>query len=227
MMIRVALTALSTFLLFACGGGSSSDSSEPSGVTMDEISVRTLGIDLVNISGASADFFVKESSGASSLFDEDNKVFSVTNFSSYYHSISWTSATPLEVDIGTQDTNSQTTHALQEDILMNNKEKLWAIAWNDEGSLTLSTNIQNPSPVEDKYRLRIFAVADVTITVNSTAFSVTNLSKGNFSNQILLDNCNKELILGANQKDVCDLEVGKSYLLIVNGEDVLLAAEEK
>lgn len=226
-MIRVALTALSTVFLFACGGGSSSGSSEPNVVTMDEVSVRTLGIDLVNISGAAADFFVKESSGSSPLFDENNKVSSVLNFSSYYHSVSWTTATPMKLDIGTIETNSQTTSSLEEDILLNNREKLWAIAWNDEGKLTLSTGTQEPSPVEDKYRLRVFATEDVTVTVNSTAFSVTNLSKGNFSNQLLVDNCNKELILSANQIDICELEIGKSYLLIVDGEDVLLAAEEK
>ncbi|MBY5945875.1 hypothetical protein [Photobacterium rosenbergii] len=226
-MIRVALTTLSTIFLFACGGGSSSDSPEPTVVTMDEVSVRTLGIDLVNISGAAADFFVKESSGSSPLFDENNKVSSVPDFNSYYHSVSWTTATPMKLDIGTIDTNTQTANALDEDILLNNKEKLWAIAWSDEGDLTLSTGIQEPSPVEDKYRLRLFAVEDVTVTVNSTAFSVTNLSKGNFSNQLLVDNCNKELILSANQIDICELEIGKSYLLIVDGEDVLLAAEEK
>lgn len=226
-MIRVALTTLSTLFLFACGGGSSSDSAEPTVVTMDEVSVRTLGIDLVNISGATADFYVKESSGSSPLFDDNNKVSSVLNFNSYYHSVSWTTATPMKLDVGTIDTNSQTANALNEDILLNNKEKLWAIAWSDEGDLTLSTGIQDPSPIEDKYRLRLFAIEDVTVTVTSSAVSVTNLSKGNFSNQLLLDNCSKELILGANQKDICELEVGKSYLLIVDGEDVLLAAEEK
>ena len=226
-MIRVALTTLSTLFLFACGGGSSSDSAEPTVVTMDEVSVRTLGIDLVNISGATADFYVKESSGSSPLFDDNNKVSSVLNFNSYYHSVSWTTATPMKLDVGTIDTNSQTANALNEDIILNNKEKLWAIAWSDEGDLTLSTGIQDPSPIEDKYRLRLFAIEDVTVTVTSSAVSVTNLSKGNFSNQLLLDNCSKELILGANQKDICELEVGKSYLLIVDGEDVLLAAEEK
>ncbi|MBC7002291.1 hypothetical protein BIZ37_06955 [Photobacterium sp. BZF1] len=226
-MIRVALTTLSTLFLFACGGGSSSDSPEPTVVTMDEVSVRTLGIDLVNISGAAADFFVKESSGSSPLFDENNKVASVLNFSSYYHSVSWTTSTPMKLDIGTTDSNNQTSNSLEEDILLNNREKLWAIAWSDEGKLTLSTGVQEPSPVEDKYRLRVFATEDVTVTVNSTAFSVTNLSKGNFSNQLLVDNCNKELILSANQIDICELEIGKSYLLIVDGEDVLVAAEEK
>ncbi|MDV5168985.1 hypothetical protein [Photobacterium rosenbergii] len=225
-MIRVALTALSTVFLIACGGGSSSDSSDPTGVTMDEISVRTLGIDLVNLSGVTADFFIKESGGNSVLFDENNKVYTVNHVDSYYHSISWTTASPMSLDIGAQDTNSQTVQSVSEGNILNNGEKLWAIAWNDEGEMTLTSGVQDPAPIEDKYRLRLFAIEDVVVTVNSSAFSVINLSKGSFSNQIILDNCDNELILGANQRNICDLDIGKSYLLIVDGGNWLLAAEE-
>lgn len=226
-MIRVALTALSTVFLFACGGGSSSDTTEPTVVTMDDVSVRTIGIDQVNVSGEDVDFYIKESNVGGVLFDENNKTYSVTDSDSYYHKISWTSATPMRIDVGTQDTNTQAKESKQDDILLNNSEKLWAIAWNDNGELTLSTDVQNPAPIEDKYRIRIFAVEDTWVQVISTAASSTEVKKGNFSSQMIFNNCSGELYLGANQRDICDLDIGKSYLLIVDGENVLIAAEEK
>lgn len=226
-MIRVALTALSTVFLFACGGGSSSDSPDPTVVTMDEVSVRTIGIDQVNISGETVDFYIKESNGGSTLFDSNNKIYSVPDSDSYYHSISWTSATPMTIDVGTQDANTQDKESKQEGILLNNSEKLWAIAWSDNGELTLSTDVQNPAPIEDKYRIRVFAIEDTWVQVISTVVSSTEVKKGNFSSQMILSNCSGELYLGANQRDICDLDIGKSYLLIVDGENVLLAAEEK
>ncbi|PSU34359.1 hypothetical protein [Photobacterium lutimaris] len=225
-MIRVALTAISTVFLVACGG-SSSDSTKPTVDTMDDVSVRTIGIDKVNISGEDVDFYIKESNVSGILFDENNKTQSVSDSDSYYHKISWSSATPMTIDVGVQDTNTHIKESKSEDILLNNNEKLWAIAWSDNGETTLSTNVQNPASIEDKYRVRIFAVEDAWVQVVSTAVSSTEVKKGNFSSQMIISNCSGELYLGANQRDICDLDIGKSYLLIVDGENVLLAAEEK
>ncbi|MGF1686981.1 hypothetical protein L4C36_09835 [Photobacterium japonica] len=225
-MIRPALTAMTTALLIACGGGSS-DSPAPTVNSMDDISVRKIGIDLVNISTQPVDFYIRETGDTNPLFDTGNKVASNPNYDTQYHGISWTSASPMRIDIGIEDTNSQTEQTEVNDVVLNDTEKLWAIAWQDGDELTLSTDVEMPAPLEDKYRIRIFSIADTWVQVVSTAVSTMEVKKGKFSPHMTLENCSGELYLGANPTDICDLDIGKSYLLIVNGEDLLLAAEER
>lgn len=225
-MIRPALTVMTTALLIACGGGSS-DSPEPTIVSMDDISVRKIGIDLINIASESVDFYIRETGDSNPLFDDGNQVSSNPNYDNQYHGISWTSASPMRIDIGIQDTNSQTVQTEVNDVVLNDTEKLWAIAWQDGGELTLSTDVELPAPIEDKYRIRVFSIADTWVQIISTFVSTSEVKKGTFSPHMTIENCSGELYLGANPTDICDLDIGKSYLLIVNGEDLLLAAEEK
>lgn len=226
-MIRPALTLITTIFLFACGGGSSSNNAEPVIDSMDDISVRKVGIDLVNISPQSLDYYVRENNDSNPLFDDGNKVATTLASETKYHSIQWTSNAPMKIDIGIQDSNSQTLTNKATDIVLNNNQKLWAIAWQDGPDMALSTDIVEPAPLEDKYRIRVFAVNDVWVQVVSTAISTQEVKKGKFSSHMTLENCSGELYLGANQTSLCNLDIGKSYLLLVDGENILLAAEEK
>ncbi|MBV1839871.1 hypothetical protein [Photobacterium ganghwense] len=225
-MIRPALTILTTVLLFGCGGGGSDGDPTPSVSSMDDISVRKAGIDLINIVNESIDFYVKQTSDSSQLFDGNNKVATVLDNDGQYHSISWTTSTPTKVNIGVTDTNSQTFVNQVDDVLLNNSEKLWAVSWADSGDLMLSTDLHTPSPVAEKYRIRIFTTKDTQVLTLSSAMSTIEVKKGTFSPHMTLDNCNGELYLGANSADVCNLDIGKSYLLVTDGEHLLLAAEE-
>ncbi|MGF1727702.1 hypothetical protein [Photobacterium nomapromontoriensis] len=225
-MIRPTLTLLTSIFLFACGGGSSSNT-DPVINSMDDISVRKVGIDLVNISTQSVDYYIRENGDKNALFDEGNKVATNLSLEKKYHSIQWTSNSPMTIDIGIQDTNSQTINNKATDIILNNKQKVWAIAWQDELTMSLSTDIVKPAPLEDKYRIRVFAVDDVWVQIVSSAVSTQEVKKGKFSSHMTVENCSGELFLGANQTNICDLDIGKSYLLIVDGENLLLAAEEK
>ncbi|MGF1703545.1 hypothetical protein L4D09_24955 [Photobacterium makurazakiensis] len=227
-MIRPALTIMASIMLFACGGGDSS-SSDPVINSMDDIGVRKIGIDLVNVANESVDFFIKENGSSNTLFDDGNKVATNLNNDTNYHAISWTSASAMRIDLGVKDTNTQTKFSQVDDVVLNNSEKLWAIAWldTDDNELQLSTTIEEPSPIEGKYRIRVFSQQDTRVQVISTAVSTVEVKKGNFSAHMTLNNCNGELFFGANSVDICNLDQGKSYLLISDGEDLLLAEEEK
>ncbi|WP_157037786.1 hypothetical protein [Photobacterium aquae] len=225
-MIRPALSLIASVMLIGCGSDSD-NTPRPDISTMDEISVRKIGIDLINITDQSIDFYIKENNDNIELFDDGNKVATTLSDDTSYHGISWTSPSPMEINVGISDTNSQTTQAESDDIILNDKEKLWAIAWDDGDDITLSTNTEQPSPIEDKYRIRIFTISDTWVQIISSAISTMEVKAGKFSPHMTIENCSGELYLSANSVDICDLDIGKSYLLIIDGEDLLLAAEEK
>ncbi|MGF1684862.1 hypothetical protein [Photobacterium minamisatsumaniensis] len=227
-MIRPALTIMASIMLFACGGGDSS-SSDPVINSMDDIGVRKIGIDLVNVANESVDFFIKENGSSNALFDDGNKVATNLNNDTNYHAISWTSASAMRIDLGVQDTNTQTNFSQVDDVVLNNSEKLWAIAWldTDDNELKLSTTIEEPSPIEGKYRVRVFSQQDTVINVVASAMSTVQVDKGQFSPHLTIENCSGELYFNTESISICDLDTGKSYLLISDGEDLLLAEEEK
>ncbi|PSW21414.1 hypothetical protein C9I98_05625 [Photobacterium sanctipauli] len=198
---------------------------------MDEIGVKKIGIDLVNVANEPIDFFIKESSDNAQLFDEGNNVATNINNENKYHAISWTSASPMVIDIGIQDTNSQSIQSQTTEITLNNKQKLWAIGWLNDTDLTVSTALEQVQPIEDKYSIQIFSTNDTEIELRRfSSTSQVTLEKGTFSNQIILDSCSDILTMGfglTNQTNACvlGLDVGKAYLLIIDGKDLLLAAE--
>ncbi|WP_083651904.1 hypothetical protein [Photobacterium proteolyticum] len=184
-------------------------------------------IDFVNTANKSVDYFVKQSGGTETLFDPNTQVASNSNSEVASHSVSWSTPTPVVLDIGAWDTNTQSETSESLEVMLNRADKLWAIAWLDNDELALSTIRQQPSSQEGKYSVRVFSHSDSRVQVISSVISAIEAKKGQITPYLTLENCSGELFFAAESISLCNLDPGKSYLLVTDGEDLLMAAEEK
>ncbi|OLQ74498.1 hypothetical protein BIT28_13870 [Photobacterium proteolyticum] len=224
-MIRPALTMCIALYITGCGGDSSS--------VQELLPESELGgspqvdIDFVNTANKSVDYFVKQSGGTETLFDPNTQVASNSNSEVASHSVSWSTPTPVVLDIGAWDTNTQSETSESLEVMLNRADKLWAIAWLDNDELALSTIRQQPSSQEGKYSVRVFSHSDSRVQVISSVISAIEAKKGQITPYLTLENCSGELFFAAESISLCNLDPGKSYLLVTDGEDLLMAAEEK
>ncbi|ELR67809.1 hypothetical protein C942_00116 [Photobacterium marinum] len=225
-MIRSALTILFSLCVASCGGGSSSSDTGTSS-SQQEPSARQVDIDFINTAGKSIDYFVSDANGNELLYEQSNKATSCYNTEINKKSFSWDTPTPLNLNIGARDTNTQTETSNIAQLMLNNTEKAWAISWMDDNELMLSTATQQSSDLPNHYRIRVFSHQDTRVQIISSVISSNEVKKGQLSPYMTLENCSGELYFGAEAISLCDLDAGKSYLLITNGEDLLVAAEEK
>ncbi|WP_299015250.1 hypothetical protein [uncultured Photobacterium sp.] len=221
-MIRSALTVLFSLCVASCGGGSSSDTG-----TAQDSSARQVDIDFINTAGKSIDYFVADANNQELLYEESNKATSCSNKEINKKSFSWNTPTPLSLKVGARDTNTQSQTSDITQLTLNSSEKAWAIAWTDNDKLMLSTTTQQSSNLANHYRIRVFSHQDTRVQIVSSMVSTMEVKKGQLSTYMTMENCSGELFFGAEAISLCDLDAGKSYLLITNGEDLLVAAEEK
>ncbi|WP_064603479.1 hypothetical protein [Photobacterium sp. J15] len=222
-MIRSALTILFSFCVASCGGGSSSSDTD----TSQDASTRQVDIEFINTAGKSIDYFVADANGEELLYEESNKATSCNNTEINKKSFSWDTPTPLSLKVGARDTNTQTQSSDISELMLNNSENAWAIAWMDSDTLMLSTANQQSSDLPNHYRIRVFSHQDTRVQIISSMVSSYEVKKGQLSPYMTLENCSGELFFATEAISLCDLDAGKSYLLITNGEDLLVAAEEK
>ncbi|MGF1715828.1 hypothetical protein L4D08_13185 [Photobacterium chitinilyticum] len=224
-MIRPALTIIAVMYITGCGGDSYSEQdltpeSELGGPSQ-------VDIDFVNTASKSVDYFVKQTGSADPLFESATKVATNNDTEMARHTISWTTPTPLMLDIGIWDTNTQSETGESLEVMLSRSDKLWAIAWPDNDELVLSTVKQQPSNQEGKYSVRIFSHTNTRVQVISTAISSIEAQKGQITPYMTIENCSGELFFATEAISLCSLDPGKSYLLVTDGENLLVAAEEK
>lgn len=232
-MIRPALCIIVAVYLTACGGDSYSEQD----LTPAGSAGRQVGFEFINTTDNADNeiaFFVKESNKQSSLFDDSNKIDMNSDDQTHQYVHSWSTSTPLTVDIGALEINTQTELSTIERIVTNNGEHHWLILWFDTEleETVLFSSRQEESNLDDKYVVRIFSLQDIELrmlTSSSIGGKVT-LQKGQLSSQLILDNCSGELVIdGEFIIDLCSEginEPGASHLLIFDDGN-LLVAEEK
>lgn len=232
MMIRPALAILFSACLAGCGGGG--DDVETENLPQEQLG-RQVGFEFINTGVDSVDFYLKESKTETPLFDESNKVATNSDIQISQYTQTWSTPTPLTVDIGAIDTNSQATIGTVNDLVTNSGEDYWLISWPDSelGETMLFAGRQESMDTDDKYTVRIFSLEDININIlkaSSGVLTSSSIKKGEISVQHILDNCIGEMFIdNKTAVDFCGENVtpGKSYLLIIKNNSVLLAAEEK
>ncbi|MCW8327851.1 hypothetical protein MD588_03440 [Photobacterium sp. SDRW27] len=232
-MMRPALTIFVSLCIAGCGGGSSSSDQTPS--QDEQAATRQVKFEFVNTTDDATDFFLKDASNEASLFDESNKVVMNSEKAINQHTVSWSTPTPLTVDIGALETNSLSEIGKIEDLVTNTGESYWLIAWEDTelGETLFVAERHEKLDNEDQYGIRIFSLQDIEINIikpTTGVMSNSQIKKGQISEQKILGSCIGELFMN-NQAtiDFCGDGVtpGKSYLLVIDEESVLFAAEEK
>lgn len=230
-MIRTALILMLSSFIAGCGGGDSDSSTQgqsqiPTG--------KQVGFEFINTTPDDVDFFIKESASETTLHEVTKNNIEIADepISQYLHN--WSTPTPLIVDISAKDTNTQDIIGTADELVANHGENYWVIAWQDtefNETLLFTTRQEGLEFLsEDKYAVRIFSLIDTdfnTITNNGMSNSSGTLEKGTISAQQLLDNCSHGLFIDTTLVvDLCEFDAGKSYLLITDGNAILLAAEE-
>ncbi|UTV28942.1 hypothetical protein [Photobacterium atrarenae] len=217
----------------ACGGGGSSTQ-----ITAPDQAVgKQVSFAFINTTAQAIDYFLKRSDNSSALFDGNHRVVSNSVEVVQRHTENWTSNTPLTVDVGAMDTNSQTTLSTMSELITNNGEQYWLLSWNDDEAENESqlTAIRFAEATDtDKIYIRFFSLADLDISVlNESMFTSSKVQKGQVSSQQLLDGCAGELFLGSGSNltalNLCgeEVEVGHSYLLVMDGETLIRVEKEQ
>ncbi|OAN17746.1 hypothetical protein A3K86_02160 [Photobacterium jeanii] len=229
-MFRTALiTALPIFII-GCGG-SGDDSSEAAAIgnVVDTVAkTRQADLHFVNTTGDAIDYHIRHTLSEDTLFASTNKVTSNLDTQITPYMYRWNISDTVTVQIGIQDTNTQSITSEIESLLIKENDDRWVIAWLDEGKTEqykVSSVTRNQSSEAGKYRVRVFSQADAQI-ITTASISFTDAKQGVVTPYLTVENCNGDLHFGAESIDICQLDIGKSYLLITNGEDLLMAAEE-
>ncbi|MGF1759754.1 hypothetical protein L4D76_17810 [Photobacterium sagamiensis] len=242
-MLRPVLIFL-TLLITACGG-SDGDTIETNSALDELANERHASVHFVNTANQSVDYFVKETDSSTPLFDDASKVATNNNDKNEInqHPIRWSTPTPLHIDLGIGDTNTQTGKSEITDVLLNNSDSIWAIAWLDAdqldgNQLALSSFTHTPqlSNQEGMYSVRVFTHTTIDIrAIASYSKTEPTLEKGEISNQLTVESCSSGLSFkpgsdsGSDYQSIslCDLDPGKLYLLVTDGNELLIAAEIK
>jgi len=227
-MFRQALIIFLTMLIYACGGSGSSD--DINGAVDEAARVRQADIHLINTASESIDFFIRNEADTDTLFDSSNNVVSNNDKDVSEYTFQWNISDSVKTQIGAWDTNSQTLQTQLDSVVMNDTDKLWGIAWLDEGNgeLMLTTLKRQASDLASKWRVRVLSPKDTQITnSNIDDLQTEGATKGVVTPYFTIDSCSSDLFIGAEAVDLCSLEIGKSYLLITDGDVLLVAAEEK
>ncbi|MEJ2763660.1 hypothetical protein VV869_06720 [Photobacterium sp. MCCC 1A19761] len=217
----------------ACGGGSSSTQT----ADQDQSAGKEVSFAFINTTTQAVDYFLKQSGDSSALFDSGNRVASNSVEAVQRHTERWTTNTPLTVDVGAMETNSQTVLNTVSALVTNNGEKYWLLSWNDTEADTESqlTAIRYSQPTDtDKIYIRFFSFADLDISVlTSSMFASSKIQKGQISSQQILNGCAGELFLGSGSNlsafSLCgeNVEAGHSYLVIMDGETLVRVEQEQ
>jgi len=236
-MLRPVLIFLTLFIT-ACGG-SDGEIIETNSAENELANEPRASVHFVNTTNQSVDYFVKQTDSSTALFDDASKVATNNNNKNEInqHSISWSTPTPLHIDLGLGDTNTQTEQSEITDVLLNNSDSIWAIAWLDAdqpdgNQLALSSFTQQLQNKEGMYSVRVFTHTEIQIKAEASSGSPETkltLKKGKISNHLTVENCSSGLSFDFESVfiSLCHLDPGKSYLLVTDGNELLIAAEEK
>lgn len=242
-MFRYALSICLSFSLIGCGGSGGDDAIE---AVIEEVQavaeidpniadlnrIRSADVLFMNTSLDSMDYFLSSSTSTSLLFDSNNKAITNNNNEITSKSFEWTQTDSIRASLGIQDTNSQTQQAELKSIPIEDTDKWWVIAWRDDGkqqgALKLSALKRQSSTVNSTYRVRVFSQSDTQVINNNLNDLQTIIAaKGTTTKYLTIQSCNGDLFFGAQSVNLCNLDISKSYLLITDGEELLLAAEDK
>ena len=244
-MFRYALSICLSFSLIGCGGSSSDDAIE---AVIEEVQAvaeidpniadlnrtRSANVQFVNTSLDSMDYFVNSSTSTSLLFDPNNRALANNNNEITGKSFEWTKTDSIRASLGIQDTNSQTQQAELKSIPIEDTDKWWAIAWRDggklQGGLMLTALKRQPSAMNSVYRVRVFSHSDnipITNIKTNSDVQIIIAAKGIVTEYLTVQDCDNDLKFSTEVVNLCNLDTGKSYLLITDGSNLLLAAEEK
>ncbi|MGF1689732.1 hypothetical protein [Photobacterium kagoshimensis] len=229
-MFRTVLLTALPIVLLGCGGSGDGDSDIDAISNAVDGIARTRQADLhfVNSTSEAVDYHIRNTLSESSLFASTNKATENMDKDVTPYMYRWNVSDNVTVQLGIQDANTKSITAKIENMLIRENADLWVVAWLDDAKsklFKLSALKRSRSDMAGKYRVRVFSQKDAQI-ITTASVSINEAKQGVVTPYITVDNCSGDLYFGPENIDICQLEIGKSYLLITDGEELLMAAEE-
>ncbi|KMV30831.1 hypothetical protein AB733_09550 [Photobacterium swingsii] len=229
-MFRTALLTALPIVLLGCGGSGDGDSGIDAVSNAVDGIARTRQADLhfINSTNEAVDYHIRNTLSEGDLFASTNKATENMDKDVTPYMYRWNVSDNVTIQLGIQDTNTKSIQAEIENMLIRENADLWVVAWLDDAKsklFKLSTLKRSRSDVAGEYRVRVFSQKDAQI-ITTSSVSINEAKQGVVTPYITVENCSGDLYFGPESIDICQLEIGKSYLLITDGEELLMAAEE-
>ncbi|MDO6496666.1 hypothetical protein [Photobacterium sanguinicancri] len=229
-MFRTALITALPILLLGCGGsGDGGSDVDAVSNAVDGVSrTRQADLHFVNTTKEAIDYHIRHTLSEDALFTSTNKATANMDKEVTPYMYRWNVSDNVTVQLGIQDTNSKSIQAEIDTMLISENADLWIVAWLDDAKsklFKLSSLKRSRSEVAGKYRIRVFSHKDAQIIATSTV-TINEAKQGVVTPYMTIENCSGDLYFGAESIDICQLDIGKSYLLITDGEELLMSAEE-
>lgn len=217
---KSALISSLIIALSACGGSDKYDKS------VDELEQnRSSKLVFVNTLDEMVTFYVKNSIKWNEIFDDNHEIIDlVKNSSSEPNKYTWHNDLNNSY-FGVQDTNSKVNKAHVEAELKNGID-FFVVSWESSNEYKISVLERKPSNTSDVFRIRVFTDSDMNIKINGSDKVVATAKKGEVSSAFTINNCSDSLQVGNNHIDLCQGDIGQSYLVVVNSNGKQLITQE-
>lgn len=219
--ILTVVLGMGTFLS-GCGGGSDKVVSD----ILDDVDTsHQASISYVNALENSTVFYAKSTVYPDDVYRSKHRVIEVlANQTSDSINHEWINGAK-ETQFAIEDGNSAS-HKEQKIQDLQDNRRYWSIAWQHAGERELSVFEKNPTNEAGKYKVRIFANAELDISINQqTAISSTEIDE--ISASFAIEGCS-DLQVGVTPIDLCqNADFGRSYLVVVDADTsaVVIAQE--
>jgi len=129
------------------------------------------------------------------------------------------------VHLGVQDSISEVKNRKISEHLSDNND-LWAIAWQNGNEFELSLIKRKRSNVDGQYRIRIFSSVNLPVYLNGSSNMATMAEKNKVTSHLSVNNCADSLTIGEQHIDLCHVDLGSSYLIIIDQDKLRLMVKE-
>jgi hypothetical protein len=217
---KSALISSLIIALSACGGSDKYDKS------VDELEQnRSSKLVFVNTLDEMVTFYVKNSIKWNEIFDDNHEIIDlVKNSSSEPNKYTWHNDLNNSY-FGVQDTNSKVNKAHVEAELKNGID-FFVVSWESSNEYKISVLEKKPSNTSDVFRIRVFTDSDMNIKINGSDKVAATAKKGEVSSAFTINNCSDSLQVGNNHIDLCQGDIGQSYLVVVDSNGKQLITQE-
>ncbi|MCE2596452.1 hypothetical protein K6Y31_16775 [Motilimonas cestriensis] len=153
------------------------------------------------------------------LFNGGHQVFSnvaVNEAQTYSHTYR---AHQTGVHLGVSDSNTlikQAKTSVNLDFEYKETPKLWVVAWMMSSQFKLTYFGKESSDQDGVYKVRLFTHTAMPVSINGSGQVDLTTEQGKATRALAINNCASGLEVGGNKIDLCNADLGRSYLVVID-----------
>ena len=218
-------TVIATVLVALCVSACGSSDKIISDMLDDIDTSEQATISYVNALDSSTAFYTKSTVYPDNVYQNDHFVVELSsNQVSSAMNHEWINGAE-QTEFAYEDGNSANNQKKIIESLQDGK-KYWSLAWSHNGERELALFEKNPTNESDKFKVRIFANAELHISIHQQDAS-SSTEMGEISTSFAIEACS-DLQVGELPIDLCQsANFGRSYLVVVDAQtgSVVIAQE--